>query len=212
MDRNGLRGECLSITILYKIIMAALNSDYRKRCSLDSFIASFEIAESADFQKNSELLTEAQKIKLESIVLGSVKTAEYIVYSRERSGVEIDEMLRIVLNGALLMCRGEFTAVNDYEVRNGVVTIFCGDDSFDFGVRKLAVYQKKEGPFCLINTFELRDASSGEQPLLFPSRRSSFAEAGLEIAVFNPIDRDIYNAGEIEALLKKYRMLAGGQL
>lgn len=204
---NDLRGECLSITILYKIILEAMNSDYRKRCSLDSFIDAAQKAGLADVRKDAELLTVAQQIKLESIVLGSVKNAEYIVYSHERSGVEIDTMLRIVLNGALLMCRGEFVTVNDYEVRNGIVTIFSGNDSFDFGVKKLAVYQKKDGLFCLITTFELQHASSYETPLLFPSLRSSFAEAGLKIAVFNPSDCDIYKAGKIEELLRKYRMI-----
>ncbi len=207
----GLKGEYLSLAILFKTISEALNKDYRKRCSIDVFLDNVRKAELADNQDETGLLTETQSIRLRNMVECSVKDAECIVYSIERCADEIDEMLRVVLKGALIMCRREVFSVNDFKVKNGVVTIFSSPDgSFDFSVGNLAVYQREDGPFCLITTCEFPYSESHESLFMFSSMKRVFAEPDLKIVVFNPSDRDMYYVGKEELLFEKYRKILAG--
>lgn len=206
--REGFRlmGERLSVALLFKAISGALRAEYKERCSLDSFIGIVEKAEKADCQTDLRILTEVESVKLDNLISCSVLEADHVVYSLKKNSEEMDRVLRIILRGALLMCRGEMIPVYDFVVRNGIVTVFWQrNESFDFGVETLAVYRKEGDSLCLIRTFELPEISPPETRFVFSSRmREAFCVGGLKIVVFNPLDRDAYYDGEKEGLLEKY--------
>lgn len=184
-----------SAVLLYKAISSAIEEDYDKRCCLQTFIDYVDKAMHLD-KLTADDKTEIMQIQKDDIIAHTSTEAGEIIYEISKNRDVIDQLLDIILPGALVIYDRIEIATARVKVDCGHITFsFSNTPCLKFSVKKLVIFNRDNYP-----VLKIEATKSVKNPAGY------YFEEDAVLVVFSSSDKERFHHNDRDGVWNKYSL------